>query len=224
MKHAFLLLLVAFTLSSCLVAMGMRNVTNELNSKDNSKKYPRALDVKDGACYAECYMPDRKEPIGDPLFIFTGNENDTDVKVKKIEVVTQAAEKKWVKKKADKNCLSANPDDCLVWCLVDVEEQKETFVVVADTSATDQYELFYREISVEGGPPEWKEVVCEDDITKALIMDVQNKLFAQELYLGPIDGLFDNETRNALANFQKAKGLPVGQLDLETLDVLGVEW
>ena len=26
----------------------------------------------------------------------------------------------WVKKKADRNCLSADPDDCLVWCLVEV--------------------------------------------------------------------------------------------------------
>ncbi len=25
----------------------------------------------------------------------------------------------WVKKKADRNCLSADPNDCLVWCLVD---------------------------------------------------------------------------------------------------------
>ncbi len=26
----------------------------------------------------------------------------------------------WVKKKADRNCLSADPNDCLVWCLVEV--------------------------------------------------------------------------------------------------------
>lgn len=28
---------------------------------------------------------------------------------------------KWVKRKADKNCLSANPEDCLVWCLIEVK-------------------------------------------------------------------------------------------------------
>lgn len=29
---------------------------------------------------------------------------------------------KWVKKRADRNCLSANPDDCLVWCLIEIKE------------------------------------------------------------------------------------------------------
>ncbi|MEM6723379.1 MAG: hypothetical protein AAF598_05030, partial [Bacteroidota bacterium] len=33
---------------------------------------------------------------------------------------------KWVKRKADRNCLSANPDDCLVWCLVEVPARYET--------------------------------------------------------------------------------------------------
>ena len=35
------------------------------------------------------------------------------------EIEVAAASSKWVKKKADKNCLSANPEDCLVWCLVE---------------------------------------------------------------------------------------------------------
>jgi peptidoglycan hydrolase-like protein with peptidoglycan-binding domain len=33
---------------------------------------------------------------------------------------------KWVKRKADKNCLSANPEDCLVWCLVEVPAEYRT--------------------------------------------------------------------------------------------------
>ena len=41
------------------------------------------------------------------------------------EIEVQAATKKWVKQKADKNCLSADPEDCLVWCLVDVPAVNE---------------------------------------------------------------------------------------------------
>jgi len=33
---------------------------------------------------------------------------------------TTAATSRWIRKRADRNCLSANPDDCLVWCLVEV--------------------------------------------------------------------------------------------------------
>ena len=36
------------------------------------------------------------------------------------------ANEKWVKRKADKNCLSANPEDCLVWCLVAIPATYQT--------------------------------------------------------------------------------------------------
>ena len=42
------------------------------------------------------------------------------------QIEVSPASTKWVKKKADKNCLSANPDDCLVWCLVEVAPQYRT--------------------------------------------------------------------------------------------------
>lgn len=40
-------------------------------------------------------------------------------------VQVSGASNKWVKKKAQ-NCVSSNPDDCLVWCLVDVPAQNRT--------------------------------------------------------------------------------------------------
>jgi outer membrane protein OmpA-like peptidoglycan-associated protein/flagellar biosynthesis/type III secretory pathway protein FliH len=64
----------------------------------------------------------------------------------KYETVTEQIEvspasTKWVKKKADKNCLSANPDDCLVWCLVEVAPQYRTITktqrVGCDSGYTD---------------------------------------------------------------------------------------
>ena len=41
-------------------------------------------------------------------------------------IQTSPASTKWVKKKADRNCLSADPNDCLVWCLVEVPAQFKT--------------------------------------------------------------------------------------------------
>ena len=35
-------------------------------------------------------------------------------------ILIQPATTKWVKRKADRNCLSADPNDCLVWCLIEV--------------------------------------------------------------------------------------------------------
>lgn len=39
-----------------------------------------------------------------------------------IEVSRTEGGAKWERRRADKNCLSANPDDCLVWCLVKIAD------------------------------------------------------------------------------------------------------
>ncbi len=42
------------------------------------------------------------------------------------QIETSPASTKWVKRKADRNCLSADPNDCLVWCLVETPAQYRT--------------------------------------------------------------------------------------------------
>lgn len=41
-------------------------------------------------------------------------------------IETKPAGTKWVRKKADADCLSANPDDCLVYCLVETPAEYQT--------------------------------------------------------------------------------------------------
>jgi len=40
---------------------------------------------------------------------------------------------------------------------------------------------------------------------------------------GKIDGVIGSKTRSALESYQRAKGLPVGGLTLDTLKALGVD-
>jgi hypothetical protein len=54
-------------------------------------------------------------------------------------IETAPASTKWVKKKADKNCLSANPDDCLVWCLVETPAQFKTVTKKIARGCADGY-------------------------------------------------------------------------------------
>ena len=63
-------------------------------------------------------------PIAQSPFFYLPTYTKIDVLQPKYENVTERVETKpastkWVKKRADANCLSANPDDCLVWCLVE---------------------------------------------------------------------------------------------------------
>lgn len=226
MKYFALFIVLTMTLTSCMVNMAMREVTGSLNNKSNNKsngkQVTNVMPSKPGSCFAKAKMPDRKVEVGDALYLFTGDVNNTDVEIEEIEIVTQIAGTKWVKKKADKNCLSANPDDCLVWCLVDVPSESENYTVVVDTSATDQYEVFYRTEVVKGSPEEWIEVVCQEKITKDLISQLQSALFAMDLYVGSTNGVMDNRLMDALAKYQSLNQLPIGHLDFETLDSLGI--
>lgn len=240
---------------------------------------------------------------------------------------------KWVKRKADANCLSADPNDCLVWCLVEVPAQYQTVSkrvrIGCDQGYTDNGEDCTKEVPVEaeygnrtyrklvspastkvveipaqhetrtyqklvsaattrveeipavyetrtyqklvspastevvdiplemdtrsfrklvtpasiktieipaetrsitkrqlvkkGGFSEWREVVCNANITSALTRQVQAALRTMGYDPGPVDNVMGPLTKAALVKFQRDKGLPVGQLDIETLKALGID-
>jgi len=55
------------------------------------------------------------------------------------EILVSPASQKWVKKKADPSCLSADPDACLVWCLVEVAAQYRTVTKQVRVGCADGY-------------------------------------------------------------------------------------
>ena len=243
---------------------------------------------------------------------------------------------KWIQKRDSKNCLGTNPDDCMVWCLVETPAEFKTVTkkvlvgcgegwdikgddcvkavkvdpvyktytkkvvstparveyteipaqykersyqklvseasvveevvpatysdfsfesVKADASATEtpvpaQYETrsFQRLgsdaslmettipaeviniqktniVSAGGFVEDWREVVCESDITPRLIAQVQKALIDRGYNVGSagIDNILGEDTKAALKKFQQDKGLPIGSLDFETLKALGIK-
>jgi hypothetical protein len=161
---------------------------------------------------------------------------------------------KWIKGKADAGCLSADPSDCQVMCLVEVpavytavtkrvlkqnaysrsiyvpmeykivakqvktQNEKYTEQVVPATYKSVQE----RYLITKGGYQGWREILCGTDLTTAKITSIQRALKAAGFTPGPIDNIFGIKTKEALKAYQRAKGLPVGNLNLETLNSLGV--
>jgi len=170
------------------------------------------------------------------------------------EVMVTPATTKWVKGKADEGCLSANPEDCQVMCLVEVPAvyktvKKKVITKEAYTSTSTipmEYKIVTREVKVQdesladvvvpttyktvqkrvlqqkGGYEVWREILCGDDLTSAKILSIQKALKAKGYNPGPIDNIFGAQTKAALIKYQKEQGLPVGNLNLETLRALGV--
>ncbi len=99
----------------------------------------------------------------------------------------------------------------------------------ASTTTTDipaQYNtVTKRNLVKAGGFTDWREVVCDTDVTPALVRRVQEALMAKG-YALPQYGADNNlgeETKAALVKFQRENNLPIGQLDIETLKALGVK-
>lgn len=76
---------------------------------------------------------------------------------------------------------------------------------------------------VKDGHMAWREILCETNMTRSKIMDVQRALKSAGYNPGPIDGGMGPSTIKAVNAFQRAKGLPVDRyLNVATVKALGV--
>jgi len=56
-----------------------------------------------------------------------------------------------------------------------------------------------------------------------MVVRVQSALMRMGFYKGDIDGVLGPQTRSALTNFQKSRGIgPTGRMDVDTLTGLGI--
>jgi hypothetical protein len=85
------------------------------------------------------------------------------------------------------------------------------------------YQQVTKREKVSEGRVEWREILCETNTTPGVIARLQAALQKAGHNPGRLDGVLGTETMNAVKSYQKAKGLPTGQLTIQTLDSLGVQ-
>ncbi|MDF1695441.1 MAG: peptidoglycan-binding domain-containing protein [Saprospiraceae bacterium] len=175
-----------------------------------------------GECFAKCLIVQYDE-LGS-----VGEENSMAIAIQQDyvdkEVIIEPASKKWEKKKADRNCLSNNPEDCLVWCLIETPAKTRTVRYHRDSIPSDvKFLEKKKDLELPKESYEWRAVVCAHQITKGLIIQIQNRLYALGYNDSESTGRMNKETRKGLVAFQKDNRLPIGHMDYETLDRLGVK-
>ena len=70
---------------------------------------------------------------------------------------------------------------------------------------------------------EWRQVLCETNMTKDIVARVQGALEKAGHNVGSVDGVIGGATLRAVDAYQRKKGLPRGGLTIRTLESLGVE-
>lgn len=235
-----------------------------------------------GKCYARCYIPDQfryvEEQVVDKPKSFKEQtipavyktvydtvlvkeekritkEVAAEYEYVKEKIMVSPSTTKWVQGEADANCLSADPKDCQVMCLVETPAEyktvtrkvvktpaytydeiipaeykvvtrkvidKEETTVKIEVPATYKT-IMKKELSKEGGYQDWREVLCQDKLTSDRIRQIQTALKENGYNPGPIDNIFGQQTKDALLQYQIDNELPQGNLNMETLEALGVE-
>lgn len=171
------------------------------------------LNPKPGKCYAQSLIIPQPIEIVKNYPVYTGS-NPESVELETVEIVTQKASTKWEKKGQGNDA---------IWCLVEVPAVVETLLVVKDIEQIQDYSMVSITIKhfKEATPTtEWREVICKEKINKKLVLKIQTSLQTAGYYDGKIQGKLNSKTKNALSAYQRDNGLPIGNLDRETMKML----
>jgi hypothetical protein len=98
----------------------------------------------------------------------------------------------------------------------EVTPAREDVRVIPATTRTVE-----RRVVSGGGGLQWREVLCETNTTPAKISEVQRALNGKG-FNTRVDGVFGADTLRAMEAFQRANGLAVGNLTIDTVNALGV--
>lgn len=178
---------------------------------------------ENGKCYAKCTLVDKVEVVGQTYPVFTGR-GPTQVDLDTLQW-TEEAHTEWVKKRAEPNCRSANPEDCLIWCLVQVPAQTRSAVVVRDTAQTKDYvwEDFSTKTLVERrNEVKLCEVLCGERVTADVVLQLRKALRSNGYETTESGNQLDTGLKDQVQRYQFDQGLPIGGLNFETLDSLGI--
>lgn len=91
-------------------------------------------------------------------------------------------------------------------------------------SSPASYQTVTKRVKVSEEHMEWVPILCEVNFQQDLISELQRKLKAAGYNPGTVDGVYGSATKNAVRAFQRKNGMPTGQLTIETMKALGVNY
>ena len=214
----FIVIMISMSLILSLLSCSIRgNINDRSISVKTAKTAP--LDAEPGVCYDKSKVQAKSAQI--EALVYTGTDIDNKWVTHITTTINQPA--KWLKKKKIGLCRKPESEDCLRWVL-ERTKQPVSYYTVTDTTMNKEFELQYLEADnpIPHFNLEWRSVVCEKNIHKA-IPEIQLYLIEHQYELPlPLSGLWDEYTQNQLFLFQEDNLLPIGNINHETLDYMGI--
>ena len=168
-----------------------------------------------GKCYAKCLMLDQYQTYEKDFPIFTGVSSDS------VDLDTL-----YFSEKEDTREL------ILLGRLPDLSHEDlknldalEQIVCVPNRNQTEDFIMetfFFLKLKRKGGFREWREVLCTHNIGQ--VIDPLQEALMEAGYLESKEkiNVLNKEVLGALAKYQKDHNLPIGELDVETLEHLEI--
>lgn len=185
------------------------------NTELKSQDFP--FTTEPGKCYAMCMIPAQYEEVEETFAVFIG---DSKIHVELDSVYFD------VDANSGKLIYLGNIKDLSIFQRDNIDKlEKIVFVVNTDNVRSFAKEtIAYLKLTREAGFTEWREVLCQSQINKRIIKRIQEGLIDAGYldYSEPVTALTE-KTKNALVKYQSDLGLPVGQLDVETLKSLDIK-
>jgi hypothetical protein len=229
MKYGIIILFsMIFFIIDCSKPVSLRSAEKKVEDDQRSRSagdYPP--NAKSGHCFVKAVVPAEYKTVEDKVLVSPATTRTEDV-----PAVIESVEEKVVDKPG--TSLWKKSDDNVLYCY---EETPATYKTVkkdvvkspAYKKSVDvpaEYKTTPRQELVREARNEWTEVLCGNNARPAIIEKIQKSLKDNGYAPGRTDGQLDQETMDALNNYQKDKKLKVnkdGYVNMETVESLGVQ-
>lgn len=85
-----------------------------------------------------------------------------------------------------------------------------------------RHEMVTKQSKISDARLEWRQVLCETNTTRNLVVQLQRGLQKAGYNPGPIDGVLGGATLSAIDAYQRKNNLPTGGLTIQTIEKLGI--
>ncbi len=175
-------------------------------------------------CQVKCKIPDQYEETWMSYAKYIGSDDSDYTRERTCEVHEEG--EKWVKKKADPSCISSNPDDCVVWCLVKTLTDTIHYTEVTDTVLEKRFvmdSIMIKRQLVKKAHKAYVDAPCKDELTDDLYLLIENQLIALGYTIDETQKRRRRRQLNqAIADYQLDHNLPRGKINIATLEALSI--